>query len=631
MTEWKDLIYKKDISYLELKMIPGASCENYIAMKNYFVKEYGYKEEDLLRGLTMTKEEFNNPKNWINSRDEQLFHINLFKYGHDSFTHHDYVEAGRFFRFSDNSLFMIFFKAMSAGKIIKEIEKNIRKFNNEYNIIPALFKSGEAYLIQEDYPFYNQASVGGECRFTEGVWKANFEIHNIKNYSVDHVICSKRLENLLTYGYGYYNLKVEKDDKYLRVNGKPVAEFVELATKKIGNNQVFINSVVENGINKNALRVIDDFKIGKRTILFKGEIYNAPYCLFHLKWKEHSLFKRLYNALKGQNLLIKSLSEIEKQIEFTNLQLFELKQALSESDRRLRIMEVYTRYSLIQKIKGGEDPSTFIPEQRNLSVLFNDIRQFTTITENLNALDVVTFLNDYYNNVNEVINCNHGEIDKLIGDSVMAGFSDPDNAVKAGIAIKLKVSEYNKKLASEGKDIINTGIGITNGHVIIGNIGSVNKLDYTLIGDTVNVASRLEALTKEYRVGFIISEDLKQVLKDLYQIRFIDRVRVKGRNKAISVYEVYDYERENVIALKKNMKGYLEEAYDHYYNKNFEASQKIYKALLDKLPHHSYFQNLPIDPLVLFYYNRVTALIDKQKKGLFDTQYWDATYDAVEK
>lgn len=631
MAVWKELINKSDISYDELKLIPGASCENYIAMKNYFMQEYGFKEEDLLRGLSMSPEEFNNPKNWINSRDEQLFHINLFISGRDFFTHYDYVEAGRYFRFSNNSLFMIFFKAMSAGRIIKEIEKNVRKFNNEYTIDPVYFKNGEAYLIQKDYPFYNESSVGGECRFTEGVWKANFEVHDISHYTVEHIICSKKLENLINYGYNYCGFKVTKDENYLYINGKPAAEYVELAVKKIGSRSFFTNKTVNNGLNKNALRVIDNIHYKGRLLIKKGEIYNAPYCLFHLAWKEHSLIQRIINASKGKNLLLKSLSEIEKQIEFTNLQLFELKQALSESERRLKIMELYTKNSLIRKIESGEDPSGFTPEQKSLAVLFSDIRNFTSISEYKNPLEVVLFLNEYYTQVNEVITRNNGEIDKLIGDAVMASFNESEDSLISGLEMKKTISEYNRKLISLNKPTINIGLGITYGNVILGNIGSHNKLDFTMIGDTVNTSSRIEALTKEYKVGFLISESLKNSLNGDYKIRFVDRVKVRGKNKPIAVYEVFDYERDDIISLKLKIQPELDKAYEYYSGKNFTAAEIIYRNLLENMDNHHYIKNLPADPLVLFYHKRIVQIIDKIEKGIINPDIWDETYIAAEK
>lgn len=627
MAGWQELIYKRNLNYYELRMIPSASCENYIVMKNYFVKELQYTEEELLCGLSITREEFHDPKNWINSADEQLFHINLFKRPGHILTHYDYREAGRFFSFSENSLFMIFFKVLSAGKIIKEIQKTVRKFNNEYTIRPVSFRNGEAYLLQKDYPFYHEVSVGGECRFTEGVFAANFELHDIHNYSVEQIICSKKLKNLLTYAYGHYGFDIEDTGKQILINGRPVAEYVELAKQKIGNEFIYSSKVVPEGKNHNATRILEDFVYRGKTLLRKGEIYDAPYCLFYLKWKEKSTLIRVLQALKRKSLLTQSLNEIDKQLEFTNKQIFELKQSLAESDRRLKIMELYTRSSLVEKIKNGEDPSGFVPEEKNISVLFNDIRGFTSLVENLKVIDVVYLLNYYFNNVNEVISECNGEVDKLIGDCVMAGFHSPDDAVKAGILIKQKISSLNHDIINKWKYTIHTGIGITYGSVIVGNIGSDCKLDYTLIGDSVNVASRLEALTKTFKVGFIISEDLKNQLRGPYDIRFIDTVKIKGRHRPLAVYEVFDYERDDVKRVKYQIQTYLDEAYQYYLDAEFQKAVRIYRFLLKKLPTNRWNPALPVDPLLFFYLKRAKSLQRKLERGELEKENWNGIYN----
>lgn len=110
MEDWQNILDKKDLTEKEIKSIPGASCENFIAMKNYFVNQKHYSENELLENLEITKEKFNDPKNWINPLDAKQFFINTFKRGKEFLTHHDYFDAGRYFKFSENSLFMIYFK-----------------------------------------------------------------------------------------------------------------------------------------------------------------------------------------------------------------------------------------------------------------------------------------------------------------------------------------------------------------------------------------------------------------------------------------------------------------------------------------------------------------------------------------
>jgi len=401
MANWKELIKKENLTDNELKQIPGALCTNYITSRNYFVDFHGYESKDLLDGLDATDEEFNESKNWLHALDEQRFNLNVFRKSKTIFTHHDYYHAGVNFKFSDNNLFIIMVKLLSASKILKEISKTVRKFNNEYDITPVGFKKDSSHFILNDYPFYRSVSVGHECRFSEGVFASNFEIHNIKKYTTKHIICGKRLYNLVHLAYGHLNLKYKDDKQYIYINGEKIGEYVELQQELIGKQKVFTDKVIESSTKYNAVRIIKDFVYNNKTLFFKNEIYNAPYCLIYCKWNEPTVFKRFYDAVIAQFVLRKSVAEIEKQIEFSNLKIFETQEALSESERRLNLAEVYTKSSLVKIIESGGDPTKYEAKEAHLSVLFNDIREFTTLSETMSPKDVVEFLNNYFNRVNQ--------------------------------------------------------------------------------------------------------------------------------------------------------------------------------------------------------------------------------------
>ena len=153
------------------------------------------------------------------------------------------------------------------------------------------------------------------------------------------------------------------------------------------------------------------------------------------------------------------------------------------------------------------------------------------MSENLEPSKVIEMLNPYFAMMNEVIIQNSGEIDKLMGDCIMALFESPDDALKAGIEIRayLLQNDFN----------INNGIGIHYGPVIIGNIGSPWKLDYTVIGDVVNVASRLEALSKIYGASIVVSDTVKDNLVSNFELIELDVVMVKGRNAPTKIFGFY--------------------------------------------------------------------------------------------
>ncbi len=281
--DWQELLYRENLTEDELRRIPGASNENYIAAKDYFGRKYGMDQAALLEGLNISPEDFNNPQNWLNPLQEQRFNINVFRQTPGLFTHHDYYQAGVDFQFTGNSLFILLFKALPASRIIKEINRNVRKFNNEYIITPVDFRKGSSYFLIEPYPYCRQQSVGHECRFTQGVFSANFEIHRIRSYTSRHLICFQRLENILRRAYGHLPLTYRDDGRLIYLNGTPLGRHVRLQTRPIGGREIFFNAVDETAdlthpqTPPNAVEITRDFTWEGRTLFYQGEFYNAPY------------------------------------------------------------------------------------------------------------------------------------------------------------------------------------------------------------------------------------------------------------------------------------------------------------------------------------------------------------------
>ncbi|MEG4168640.1 MULTISPECIES: AAA family ATPase [unclassified Microcoleus] len=181
--------------------------------------------------------------------------------------------------------------------------------------------------------------------------------------------------------------------------------------------------------------------------------------------------------------------------------------------------------------------------QLEMSVLFSDIRDFTTLSETMTPEENFKFINSYLYRMEPIINENKGFIDKYIGDAIMALFSgEADNAVKAGIAMLHRLVEYNQIRANSGYSPIQIGIGINTGSLMLGTVGGPNRMDGTVISDAVNLASRVESLTKNYGVALLITQPTYTRLKNpsQYAIRTIDTVKVKGKSEAVTIYEVFD-------------------------------------------------------------------------------------------
>lgn len=218
--------------------------------------------------------------------------------------------------------------------------------------------------------------------------------------------------------------------------------------------------------------------------------------------------------------------------------------------------------------------------QEEMSVLFSDIRDFTPLSEAMTPEENFKFINSYLSRMEPAIIQNQGFIDKYIGDAIMALFSGgADGAVKAAIAMLHRLAEYNLDRVQSGYPAIGNGIGINTGPLMLGTIGGSSRMDSTAISDTVNLASRVENLTKNYGVSLLITHHTFSRLQNPgdYAIRIIDRVKVKGKSKTVSVFEVFDADPPEILGGKLAMRMVFEEALLLYYQHNFGEAAKRFQ------------------------------------------------------
>lgn len=190
--------------------------------------------------------------------------------------------------------------------------------------------------------------------------------------------------------------------------------------------------------------------------------------------------------------------------------------------------------------------------EKRMTILFSDIRQFTTLSEKMTPAENFRFLNSYLKRMGPIIRQNSGFIDKYIGDAVMSLFPDePEQAVRAAIEMQAEIREYNKHRLRQGYDPVNVGIGIHTGALMLGTIGEQERLEGTVISDAVNLASRLEDLTKRYDAAILISQDTLFQLPDpgKYKFRVLDQVQVKGKEEKVSVVEILDGRSDYLLEL----------------------------------------------------------------------------------
>jgi len=217
--------------------------------------------------------------------------------------------------------------------------------------------------------------------------------------------------------------------------------------------------------------------------------------------------------------------------------------AQKKEERIKTMFQKYVPQDVVNQIVSNPD-AALIGKNANITVLFSDIRSFTTISESMQPDVLVDSLNRYFSVMVDIIYKRKGIIDKYIGDAIMAIFGAPkeygddvQQAVLSGVEMLEKLDIFNKQQRERGLKEFNIGIGINYGPVTVGNIGTSHKMDYTVIGDAVNLASRLEGLTKEYHTKLIISEGTYDAVKNFFYVREIDRVRVKGKLKPVKIFE----------------------------------------------------------------------------------------------
>ncbi len=216
---------------------------------------------------------------------------------------------------------------------------------------------------------------------------------------------------------------------------------------------------------------------------------------------------------------------------------------LKERDKLRTTFGKYMTATVMEHLLAGK--VALGGESLQVTILFSDIRSFTTLSEKMDPQHLVGLLNEYFTEMVGIVMQEDGVVDKYIGDAIMAVFGapvpkpeDPVNAVRAAVRMRLALAELNTRLEARGMQRLRTGIGIHTGPVVAGNIGSEKRMEYTVIGDAVNLASRLESNTKDVGVNILISEDTYALTKGVIEARPVREITVKGRKQPVMTYEV---------------------------------------------------------------------------------------------
>ena len=314
---------------------------------------------------------------------------------------------------------------------------------------------------------------------------------------------------------------------------------------------------------------IDDMEIRQGDKVIPLEVWATP--IFDEKGRVE------YAIAAFQDITERKKAEAERR-KFTS-ELFQLNHAFSRFVPR-QFLQFLDKQSIVE-VKLGDHV------QKEMSVLFADIRDFTSLSESMTPEENFKFINAYLSRMEPAIVQNKGFIDKYIGDAIMALFSgSADDALLAGIAMLQQLAEYNQHRANSGYAPIKIGIGINTGSLMLGTVGGKNRMDGTAISDAVNLAARLENLTKMYEVPLLITHHSLARLHNPtgYNIRFIDKVKVKGKSKAVAVFEVFDGDEPQVKQIKLATKTIFEEGLFLYHRQETRQAAQRFEEVLSLNP-----------------------------------------------
>lgn len=301
--------------------------------------------------------------------------------------------------------------------------------------------------------------------------------------------------------------------------------------------------------------------------------------------------------------------------------------ALANTMRDMKLsLKSFTKYMpkqlVLKLLKSGMDINIG-GQEKKLTMFFSDIAGFTTISEALEPNELMRHLSEYFDETTGILIDEKATIDKYIGDAIMAFWGAPNeddnqayNACKSALLIQHKLKELNKRWSVRGLPMLETRIGIHTGNAVVGNVGSSDRMNYTVIGDAVNLAARLEGTNKYYDTNIIVSESTHEEIKDLFLCRTLDIVAVKGKTKGVRIYELVAEKNNKQLAATPEQEQFIasfEKGFDFYLNHNFEKALKTFKSI------QKVFE--PYENLLQTYIDRCQTYIKKPPADSWDGVY----------
>lgn len=356
----------------------------------------------------------------------------------------------------------------------------------------------------------------------------------------------------------------------------------------------------ENSLNFNSNLISETFYVNAINAWFMflgiylGIFVALLYIFFFVKWTTEDIVFPVKELLASMKLTGKGEASHFTVVR-TNDEIGELAEGYNEMSARIhnyignisRLSEAYFRFvprqflELLGK-KNITDISLGDQVQKEMSVLFTDIRDFTSLSESMTLKENFDFVNSYLGLMEPIIFNNNGFIDKYMGDSIMALFDGAvENALNAAIEMKHTLNDFNQLRIAEGKPAIEMGIGIHTGNLMLGVVGGYGKMEGTVISDAVNLASRLEGLTKLYGSSIIISQDtlIKVENPGDYSFRYLDIVKVKGKHESVYIFEILDGEKDEIKQAKNRSKRKFASGVELYRKQAFSEALLVFQEI----------------------------------------------------
>ncbi len=438
---------------------------------------------------------------------------------------------------------------------------------------------------QGDHPAYDPENypTAPEC------WKASFNRNDLEFMKAFNIQAGVALQNAKLFARVKQQEAMQRDILRSLSNGV-------ISTDRYGN-VLAANESAKTLLGFDPLHPIEGQSVSELITIREGDVD------FSLKLKdaleptdvksrEQYYADLTLQALKGDsqhsiNLSINTIADTADDLKVSGALI--VMDDISDEKRLKNTMSRYMSQEVAQQLINNPDAAKMGGDRKEVTVLFSDIRSYTTITESLAAEEVVEMLNEYFEEMVDAVFTHKGTLDKYIGDAIMAVFGSPlpldDHewkAVQTAAEMRHRLADYNDRRIIKNQIPIRIGIGINSDTVISGNIGSSRRMEFTAIGDGVNLGARLEGASKLYGTDIVISETTEAACRGKIWTRELDFIRVKGKNRPVSVYELIGLtsEEAKISDEKKNIKEHYEKALGFYRNRDFPLAMAEFGTVL---------------------------------------------------